>query len=102
MIDRPERGALAELTSLSLAFRPHLSPLAGAGGLAALSVSCNPVKEPFLNRKRGVPRKRAQRYELYANRQNIQRTFFIQNDVFNILSLNRRLRKRIHIIYNNT
>ena len=44
MIDRPERGALAELTSLSHSGR-LARPLAGAGGLAALSVSCNPVKE---------------------------------------------------------
>lgn len=44
MIDRPERGALAELTSLSRSGR-LARPLAGAGGLAALSVSCNPVKE---------------------------------------------------------
>lgn len=44
MIDSPAGDDLAELTSLSRSGR-LARPLAGAGGLAALSVSCNPVKE---------------------------------------------------------
>ena len=44
MIDSPAGDDLAELTSLSRSSRLD-RPLAGAGGLAALSVSCNPVKE---------------------------------------------------------
>ena len=73
MIVRPKRGALAELTSLSRSGRLH-RPLAGAGGLAALSVSCNPVKEllplPLTGRS---PKASAK----------------VRNVDFNILSLNR-------------